>query len=129
MSKNKINYAYLHDRGLFLDFFQIPIHELKYLPFSAFDFINVHNTFTNYLSVSAFKGTLYSKISSDHPCKAGKCPIYNCLIPLKPLPEMEFKEFEPRFKSAKTRFKLSAGLNLETFDTILSGTNHILTAA
>ena len=37
---------------------------------------------------------------------------------------MEFKEFEPRFKSAKTRFKLSAGLNLETFDTILSGTNH-----
>ena len=35
--------------------------------------------------------------------------------------EMEFKEFEPRFKSAKTRFKLSAGLNLETFDTILSG--------
>ena len=34
---------------------------------------------------------------------------------------MEFKEFEPRFKSANTRFKLSAGLNLETFDTILSG--------
>ena len=29
---------------------------------------------------------------------------------------MEFKEFEPRFKSAKTRFKLSAGLNLEIFD-------------
>jgi len=40
-------------------------------------------------------------------------------------PEMEFKEFEPRFKSAKTRFKLSAGLNLELFDTIFSGTNHI----
>ena len=39
--------------------------------------------------------------------------------------EMEFKEFEPRFKSAKTRFKLSAGLNLETFDTISSGTNTI----
>ena len=39
---------------------------------------------------------------------------------------MEFKEFEPRFKSAKTRFKLSVGLNLETFDSILSGTNHIL---
>jgi len=30
--------------------------------------------------------------------------------------EMEFKEFEPRFKSAKTQFKFSAGLNLETFD-------------
>ena len=40
-------------------------------------------------------------------------------------PEMEFKELEPRFKSAKTRFKFSAGLNLETFNTILSGTNHI----
>ena len=39
--------------------------------------------------------------------------------------EMEFKEFEPRFKSGKTRFKLIAGLNLETFNTILSGTNHI----
>ena len=40
-------------------------------------------------------------------------------------PMAEFKEFEPRFKSAKTRFKLNAGLNLETFDTILSGTNNI----
>ena len=40
--------------------------------------------------------------------------------------EMEFKEFkESRFISAKPRFKFSAGLNLETFDTILSGTNHI----
>ena len=38
---------------------------------------------------------------------------------------MEFKEFEPRFKPAKTRFKLSAGLNLKTFDTILSETTHI----
>jgi len=26
--------------------------------------------------------------------------------------EMEFKEFEPRFKSTKTRFKLRAGINL-----------------
>ena len=34
-------------------------------------------------------------------------------------------EFEPRFKSAKTRFKLNAGLNIETFDTNLSETNHI----
>ena len=42
---------------------------------------------------------------------------------------MEFKEFELQFKSAKTQFKLSAGLNLETFHTILSETNHILTAA
>ena len=50
--------------------------------------------------------------------------IFDILL-LFDLPEMEFKEFEPWFKSAKTRFKLSAGLNLETFDTILSGTNHI----
>ena len=40
-------------------------------------------------------------------------------------PVAEFKEFEPRFKSAKTRFKFSADLNLVTFDTILSGTNHL----
>ena len=38
---------------------------------------------------------------------------------------MEFKEFEPQFKSAKTRVKLSVSLNLEAFDTILSGNNHI----
>ena len=42
---------------------------------------------------------------------------------------MEFTELQPRFKSDKTRFKLSAGLNLETFDAILSGTNHIKAAA
>ena len=42
---------------------------------------------------------------------------------------MEFKEFEPQFKSAKIRFKLSAGLNLETFDTVLIGTNHTLAEA
>ena len=52
-------------------------------------------------------------------------PNYNFLIPLSVQPEMEFKEFEPRFKSAKTRFKLSARLNLKTFDTILSEINHI----
>ena len=37
----------------------------------------------------------------------------------------EFNEFEPRLKSAKNRFQLSAGLNLEKLNTILSGTNHI----
>ena len=47
--------------------------------------------------------------------------ILNCIH----IKEMEFIDFEARFKSAKTRFQLSAGLNLETFDTILSGTNHI----
>ena len=44
---------------------------------------------------------------------------------LENLLEMEFKEFEPWFKSTKTGFKLSASLNLETFDTNLSGTYHI----
>ena len=37
----------------------------------------------------------------------------------------EFNEFEPRLKSAKNRFQLSAGLNLEKFIINLSGTNHI----
>jgi len=39
-------------------------------------------------------------------------------------PEAEFKEFKSGLKSAKTRFKLSAGINLQTFDTILCETNH-----
>ena len=43
----------------------------------------------------------------------------------KPKPVSEFNEFEPRLKSVKNRFQLSAGLNLEKFDTILSGINHI----
>ena len=37
----------------------------------------------------------------------------------------EFNEFKPRLKSAKNRFQLSAGLNLEKLNTILRGTNHI----
>ena len=40
-------------------------------------------------------------------------------------PVSEFNEFEPRLKSAKNRFQLSAGLNLETLNTILSETNDI----
>ena len=43
--------------------------------------------------------------------------------------ESEFNEFEPRLKSAKNRFQFSAGLNLETFNTILSGTNYICAAS
>ena len=37
----------------------------------------------------------------------------------------EFNEFEPRLKSVKNWFQLSAGLNLEKLNTILSETNHI----
>ena len=40
--------------------------------------------------------------------------LYKTSLGTHSCPEMEFNEFEPRFKSAKTRFKLSAGLNLET---------------
>ena len=40
-------------------------------------------------------------------------------------PESELNEFEPRLKSVKQRFQTSAGLNLETLHTTLSGTNHI----
>ena len=39
--------------------------------------------------------------------------------------ESEFNELEPRLKSAKNQFQMSAGLNLETLNTILSGTNHV----
>ena len=34
--------------------------------------------------------------------------------------ESEFNEFKPRLKAVKNRFQLSAGLNLEKFDTVLS---------
>ena len=40
----------------------------------------------------------------------------------------EFDKFESRLKSVKNRFQLSAGLNIETLNTILSGTNHIWAA-
>ena len=39
--------------------------------------------------------------------------------------ESKFNEFESRLKSPKNRFQLSGCLNLEKFNTILSGTNHI----
>ena len=38
----------------------------------------------------------------------------------------EFNEFQSRPKSAKKRIQLSAGLNLEKINTILSGTKHII---
>ena len=40
-------------------------------------------------------------------------------------PVSEFNEFKPCPKSPKNRFQLSAGLNLEKLNTILSETNHI----
>ena len=38
----------------------------------------------------------------------------------------EFIEYEPRLNSAKKPISISAGLNLEKFNTIVSGTNHIV---
>ena len=46
-------------------------------------------------------------------------------IPNQIKPESEFNEFAQRPKSAKNRVELSAGFDLETWNTILSGTNHI----
>ena len=60
--------------------------------------------------VGCFKKTLNSELS------------FRVIITI--LTEAEFKEFEPRLKSAKNRFQLIAGLNLEKFNTILSGSNH-----
>ena len=73
--------------------------------------------FLSWFGVHRFQEAAAPSVSYDY--------IFNLFGQTLPLPEMEFKEFEPRFKSAKPRFELSAGLNLETFDTILSGTNHI----
>ena len=41
----------------------------------------------------------------------------------------EINEFEQHLKSAKNKFQLSTGLNLETLNTILSETNNIWAAA
>ena len=60
---------------------------------------------------------MFNTLGSEYSLFRGTEDFFS-LILFSLQPEMEFKEFEPRFKSAKTRFKLSAGLNLETFDTI-----------
>ena len=41
----------------------------------------------------------------------------------------ECNEFKLRLKSPQNRFQLSAGLNLENFNTILNETNHIWAVA
>jgi len=41
----------------------------------------------------------------------------------------ELNEFEPRLISTKNRFQLSVGLNFETMNTIICGTNHIWAVA
>ena len=51
------------------------------------------------------------------------------LCPSLKKPVSEFNEIEQRLKSPKNRFQLSAGLNLEKLNTILSGTNYIWAAA
>ena len=65
-----------------------------------------------------FSSTNYQKKNG------GKIQFYLNFLLLK-YPVSEFNEFKPRPKFAKNRFQLSAGLNLEKLNTILSETNHI----
>ena len=44
-------------------------------------------------------------------------------------PVSEFNEFKPRLNTPKNRFQLSAGINIEKLNTILSETNQIWAAA
>ena len=50
---------------------------------------------------------------SGNSKKAQSCSMV--LVSIFVDPESEFNEFEPRLKSAKNRFQLSVGLNLEHF--------------
>ena len=47
-------------------------------------------------------------------------------LPLGKSSVSKFNEFEPQLKSTKSRFQLSAGLNLEKCNPILSGINHFV---
>ena len=47
----------------------------------------------------------------EAPCRRNLLDNFFNFKPLKP--EMEFKEFEPWFKSAKTRFKLNIWYNFK----------------
>ena len=71
------------------------------------------------ISLNSGKLNLYSLYT-------GKLDLYSVYnVSWQTKPESEFNEFEPRLKSAKNRFQLSAGLNLETLNAILSEINHI----
>ena len=62
--------------------------------------------------------------------KNSKINVYKILRELvEQCPKSEFNEFEPRLKSAKNRFQLSAGLNLEKLNSILSGNNSLNSAS
>ena len=55
--------------------------------------------------------------------------VHDGSLKVKDISVSEFNEFKPRLKAPKNRFQLSAGLNLEKCNTILSETNHIWAAA
>ena len=55
--------------------------------------------------------------------------IFNTSLRTQNCPESEFNEFKQRLKSAQNRSQLSAGINLETLNSISNGTNHIWTAS
>ena len=51
--------------------------------------------------------------------------VHDGSLKVKDISVSEFNEFKPRLKAPKNRFQLSAGLNFEKCNTILSETNHI----
>ena len=57
---------------------------------------------------------------------SGSCCLFDIDIMQIILPEAEFKEFQPRRWIAQNRFQLSEYPNLETLNTIASGTNQII---
>ena len=71
----------------------------------------------NALSADLFHLSLYFKVTAKETWK--KHFMSNWTV----------SDFDQRLKSAKNRFQLSAGLNLEAINTILSRTNHIWAAA
>ena len=59
-----------------------------------------------------FKLLYFGLIKLSLNCRKIK-KVLNFLLGFK-MPESEFNEFKPRLKSAKNRFQLSVGLNLES---------------
>ena len=82
----------------------------------------VHNSFIKNITKRIFlQGTVNIFFQANFFTKCQSFPFK-----INIFSESEFNEFESRLKSAKNRFQLSAGLNLETLNTILNGINYVL---
>ena len=105
-----------------------------------FSYIIITHSFISFITIAKFVNkSLRHYFKSNTPCKLylqiDIFKEYKVVIKsfvgsvqfvfLPETPESEFNAFEPHLKSAKNRFQLSAGLNLEKSNTTLSGTNHI----